>query len=181
MTTYRDAGFLPHAYVNFLCLLGWNPKDNREQMTRQELIDAFKFEGVNRANAVVNFSEEDPIDPKALWLNSQHLRTMPAKRLAPHVKAQLIAAGFEITDDEATFEQKVDIIRSRYSTLLDFTTRGRAYFSDEFEMQPEALEKLDPPGARELLRELGGRIGATDDFTSRRLKRNSASWPSTAR
>src|SRR5260221_14689585 len=83
VTTYRDAGFLPRAYVNFLCLLGWSPKDNREQLSRQELIDAFSFEGVNRANAVVNFNEDDPIDPKALWLNSQHLRTIPPDELVP--------------------------------------------------------------------------------------------------
>jgi glutamyl-tRNA synthetase len=70
VTTYRDAGFLPRAYLNFLCLLGWSPKDNREQMALGDLIEAFSFEGVNRANAVVNFREEDPIDPKALWLNS---------------------------------------------------------------------------------------------------------------
>jgi glutamyl-tRNA synthetase len=170
VTTYRDAGFLPQAYVNFLCLLGWNPKDNREQMTQQELIDAFKFEGVNRANAVVNFTEEDPIDPKALWLNSQHLRTMPVAELAPFAKAQLLAAGFDITDDEATFEKKVDIVRSRFSTLLDFTTRGRAYFSDDFEMQPEALEKLNQPGARELLRELGERLSAIDDFSEQTIE-----------
>ena len=55
VTTYRDAGFLAHAYVNFLCLLGWSPKDNREQMSREELMEAFKLEGVNRSNAVVNF------------------------------------------------------------------------------------------------------------------------------
>ena len=86
VTTYRDAGFLPHAYVIFLCLLGWSPKDNREQMTREELVESFRLEGVNRSNAVVNFSAEDPIDPKALWLNSQHLRTMPAEALAPYVR-----------------------------------------------------------------------------------------------
>src|SRR5437764_10425528 len=57
VTTYRDAGFLPHAYINFLCLLGWSPKNDREQMSRQELIDAFSLEGINRANAVVNFKE----------------------------------------------------------------------------------------------------------------------------
>ena len=43
VTTYRDAGFLPHAFVNFLCLLGWSPKDDRELLTRQELIDAFSW------------------------------------------------------------------------------------------------------------------------------------------
>ena len=57
VTTYRDAGFLPEAYINFLCLLGWNPKDDREKMSLQELIDAFTLEGVNRSNAVVNFTE----------------------------------------------------------------------------------------------------------------------------
>ena len=59
VTTYRDAGFLPEAFINFLCLLGWSPKNDREQMTRQELIDAFSLEGINRANAVVNFKEPD--------------------------------------------------------------------------------------------------------------------------
>src|SRR6202008_3206463 len=40
VTTYRDAGFLPEAFINFLCLLGWSPKDDREKMTRQEVVDA---------------------------------------------------------------------------------------------------------------------------------------------
>jgi glutamyl-tRNA synthetase len=165
VTTYRDAGFLPHAYVNFLCLLGWSPKDNREQMTREELVESFRFEGVNRSNAVVNFSAEDPIDPKALWLNSQHLRTMPAEALAPYVRDSLMGAGIEISHSDAEFVQAVDIIRSRFFTLNDFPTRGRAYFTDEFEMQPEALAKLDVPGARELLHELGARLANLTDWT----------------
>ena len=57
VTTYRDAGFLPEAFINFLCLLGWSPKNDREQMSRQELTEAFSLEGINRANAVVNFKE----------------------------------------------------------------------------------------------------------------------------
>ncbi len=60
VTTYRDAGFLPQAFVNFLCLLGWSPKDDREFLTLDELIAAFTLDGVNRANAVVNFSENRP-------------------------------------------------------------------------------------------------------------------------
>src|SRR5690349_2604532 len=69
VTTYRDAGFLPHAFINFLCLLGWNPKDDREHLSVQELIDAFSLEGIHRSNAVVNFREDDPFDQKAIWLN----------------------------------------------------------------------------------------------------------------
>src|SRR5512142_1719612 len=63
VTTYRDAGFLSHAFVNFLCLVGWSPKDDREMLTRVELISAFSLEGIHRHNAVVNFKEDDPFDP----------------------------------------------------------------------------------------------------------------------
>src|SRR4026209_2085310 len=66
VTTYRDAGFLPQAFVNFLCLLGWSPKNDREVMPRQELMDVFSLEGIHRANAVVNFKDDDPFDPKAV-------------------------------------------------------------------------------------------------------------------
>jgi glutamyl-tRNA synthetase len=160
VTTYRDAGFLPHTYVNFLCLLGWSPKGNREQMTRDELVEAFSLGGVNRANAVVNFTEENPIDDKALWLNSQHLRAWPLDDLTARVGAVLRAAGMD-----APTPQAVDVLRSRYATLVDFATKGRPYFSDAFEAQPESLAKLDAPGARELLRELAGRLAATPEFT----------------
>ena len=163
--TYRDHGFLPLGYINFLCLLGWSPKDNREQMTLFELESAFSFEGVNRSNAVVNFSDDDPIDPKALWLNSQHLRTMPVDQLAPVVRQSLLEHGLEPYGDGPFFKFVVDTIRTRFSTLLDFASKGRAYFSDDFEIDPKSLEKLDAPGARELLRELAERIAANPEFT----------------
>jgi len=171
VTTYRDAGFLPPAFVNFLCLLGWSPKDNREQMTRQELIEAFSFEGINRSNAVVNFREDDPFDPKAVWLNAQHLRTMPVRELAPYVRRTLEQAGLPIPCDEERFLTVMDVIRTRYSMLTDFVTRGRAYFADDYPITPEARQKLDEPGARELLRELADRLAASAEFSETSVER----------
>jgi len=165
VTTYRDNGFLPAAYINFLCLLGWSPKNDCEQMTVDELTSAFSFEGVNRSNAVVNFSEADPIDPKAMWLNSQHLRSMPVIELAPLVRTQLESVGLQPPSDEGFFLMVVDTIRSRFMTLLDFATKGRAYFADDFPIEPQSLEKLNAPGARELLRELAQRIASNPEFT----------------
>ncbi len=165
VTTYRDNGFLAHTYVNFLCLLGWSPKDNREQMSRQELIDVFTLAGVNRSNAVVNFTEADPIDPKAVWLNSQHMRAMPAAELAPLVKSVLEARGLHANEPESAFIQTVDAARSRFATLNDFAERGRCYFADDYPVAPEAVEKLDVPQARELLRELAARIEAQPEFS----------------
>src|SRR6202021_1602922 len=62
VTTYRDAGFLPQAFINFLCLLGWSPKNDREFLTIEELREAFTREGVKRANEGVNSSEKHPFD-----------------------------------------------------------------------------------------------------------------------
>ncbi len=177
VTTYRDNGFLALAYINFLCLLGWSPKDNREQMNLFELTNAFNFEGVHRSNAVVNFSEADPIDPKALWLNSQHLRSVPIESLAPLVRRVLEDHGITPYGDEASFRRVVDTIRSRFSTLLDFPTKGRAYFADDYHIEKQALDKLNVPGARELLHELADRIEANPQFTEAALKRICASLP----
>ena len=163
--TYRDNGFLPSAYINFLSLLGWSPKDNREQMSLDELTNAFSFEGVNRSNAVVNFSDADPIDPKALWLNAQHLRSMPVEKLVPLVRRTLEEHHLQPFGDEAFFTKVVDTIRTRFSTLLDFPLRGRPYFADNFPMEAQALAKLDVPGARELLRELADRLEANPEFS----------------
>lgn len=163
--TYEAAGFLPQAYVNFLCLLGWNPKDNREQMSIEELTAAFSFEGINRSNAVVNFTEEDPIDPKAAWLNGQHLRTMPVAELAPLVRQRLTAAGLSVPYTDEEFLLVLDILRPRMTTLNDFTVLTRAYFTDDWEMHPTALERLNAAGAREGLRVLAGRLEAAPEFT----------------
>jgi glutamyl-tRNA synthetase len=170
VATYREAGFLPHACVNFLCLLGWSPKDNRERMSRQELIEAFSLDGVNRSNAVVNFKDGDPIDPKALWLNSQHLRSGGVDALLPAVKAELRRAGLDPPYGDEWLARTVEAIRTRYFTLRDFSTRGRAYFSDQFDIEPGALEKLDAPCARVLLRELARRLEASSEYTERSVE-----------
>jgi len=129
VTTYRDAGFLPHAYVNFLCLLGWSPKDDRERMERQELVDAFTFAGINRSNAVVNFKEDDPIDPKALWLNAEHIRALAPEELAGRLLPFVAAAGFDTGPPRML--EIVPLIRERIKVLGEVTTVGDFFFLDD--------------------------------------------------
>ncbi len=93
VTTYRDAGFLPAAFINFLCLLGWSPKNDREFLTLDELTAAFTLEGVNRANAVVNFTEDDPFDAKAVWLNAEHIRALSVDELSADLQPVLHQRG----------------------------------------------------------------------------------------
>jgi glutamyl-tRNA synthetase len=125
VTTYRDAGFLPHAFINFLCLLGWSPKDNREQMTRQELVDAFSFEGIQHSNAVVNFTEADPFDPKAVWLNGELIRTMPVAELCERV------LPFVKNADAGKMLKVTPLIQERIKLLADVATVADFFFLDE--------------------------------------------------
>jgi glutamyl-tRNA synthetase len=129
VTTYRDSGFLPHAFVNFLCLLGWNPKDARERMSREELVETFTLEAIHRSNAVVNFTEEDPFDPKALWLNAETIRTMPAADLARELLP--IVQGAEYDVDLAKMAQITPLIQERIKLLRDVLTVGDFFFVKE--------------------------------------------------
>ncbi len=134
VTTYRDAGFLPEAFVNFLCLLGWSPKDDREHMTRQELVDAFSLAGINRANAVINFKEpaaspEDTFDPKALWLNAEHIRALSLDELSRRLLPVVRAAGFRAEPEKML--QIAPLIRERIRLLQDVLTVADFFFLDQ--------------------------------------------------
>jgi glutamyl-tRNA synthetase len=170
VTTYRDAGFLPHAFVNFLCLLGWSPKDDREQMSREELVEAFTLEGINRSNAVVNFSEEDPIDPKALWLNAAHLRALPLEDLAERLWPYLRAAGFEV--NRCKLLAVTPLIQERIKTLSDVARVADFFFLDELPpYDPAELlpQKGDAALARTILQH-ARQLLATTEFTHQSLE-----------
>ena len=163
VTTYRDAGFLPHAFVNFLCLLGWSPKDDRERMSRQELIDAFSLEGINRANAVINFREDDPFDPKAVWLNAEHLRALPVPDLAERLLPHLRAAGFEVERDKLL--KVTPLIQERIKTLRDAAAVADFFFAGELPpYDPAELipQKGDAALARAVLERARGVLAATE-------------------
>ena len=129
VTTYRDAGFLPQAFINFLCLLGWSPKNDREFLTLDELTDAFTLEAVNRANAVVNFTEEDPFDPKAVWLNAEHIRALPVEELSRRTRAFFEQAGFNASPEKLF--AVTPLIRERIKLLRDAVSAADFFFLEE--------------------------------------------------
>ena len=133
VTTYRDSGFLPEAFINFLCLLGWSPKDDREKMTRQELIETFSLEGINRSNAVVNFKEpavtpEEMFDPKAVWLNAEQIRGLSIEELSARLLPIVHDAGFQIAPDKMA--AITPLIQERIKLLRDVLTAADFFFVD---------------------------------------------------
>jgi glutamyl-tRNA synthetase len=129
VTTYRDAGFLPQAFINFLCLLGWSPKNDREFLTLDEITSLFTLEGVNRANAVINFSDADPFDPKAVWLNSEHIRALPVDELARQLLPVFERAGFEAPPEKVL--AVTPLIRERIKLLADAVQAADFFFASE--------------------------------------------------
>ena len=138
VTTYRDAGFLPHAFVNFLCLLGWSPKNDREKMSREELIQLFSLEGINRANAIINFTDEEPFDPKALWLNAEHLRALDLDELAQRLMPYAQQAGFGNVTREK-LRAVAPLIRERMRLLSEVGTVADFFFVEPAFYDPAEL------------------------------------------
>ncbi|MGD0155148.1 MAG: glutamate--tRNA ligase [Terracidiphilus sp.] len=129
VTTYRDAGFLPQAFINFLCLLGWSPKNDREFMALDEIRDLFTLEGVNRANAVVNFTDDDPFDAKAVWLNAEHIRALPVEELSRDLLPFFEQAGFHPSPEKVL--AVTPLIRERIKLLRDVVPAADFFFVDK--------------------------------------------------
>jgi len=140
VTTYRDAGFLPQAFINFLCLLGWSPKNDQDFLSLDQIRDLFTLENVNRANAVVNFSEEAPFDPKAIWLNAEHLRALPVEKFAAEIEPFFAKAGFNTTKEKIT--AVAPLIQERVELLSQSTQAADFFFLSE--LAPYNVNELIP-------------------------------------
>jgi glutamyl-tRNA synthetase len=159
VTTYRDAGFLPQAFMNFIVLLGWNPKNDREFMNLDEIKELFTLEGINRANAVVNFSEQEPFDPKAMWLNGEHLRALPIEKLSAELLRVVHEAGYNVSPEKMA--QITPLVRERIRLLKEVLTVGDFFFVSQLpaydvnELIPQkgdlAMAKKSLEKAREVL------------------------------
>lgn len=148
VTTYRDAGFLAEAFINFLCLLGWSPKDDRTNMAVKELREIFSLEGINRSNAVVNFKEpaattEERFDPKAVWLNAEHIRGLSVEDLSGRLLPIVLGAGFDVTPEKML--QITPLIRERIKLLSEVLSAADFFFVDQ----------LPPYDAAELIPQKG--------------------------
>jgi glutamyl-tRNA synthetase len=145
---YRDSGFIPWAFNNFLALLGWSAGNDQEFFEKEELIKKFSLERINKSSAIFNYQKNDPkffTDPKAIYINEHYLRTMEIGELGEMVRKELELAGLwqeaYAVEKKDWYLRTIDMIRDRFHTLKDFTTLGRAYFSDDFTVEAKPLAK----------------------------------------
>lgn len=129
---YREAGYFPNAYVNFLALLGWNPGDNREMFTMEELVQLFSLERVNKHGARYDFQ-------KLAWFNQQYLRKIAPADLALMVRPQVEAAGWQTTS--GFLEEVCRLMRERLTLVGDFSNMCIYFFEFPRQYDPEVVEK----------------------------------------
>jgi len=175
---YREQGVLPEALVNFLALLGWTPPGQKEVVPIEEMIRDFDLAAVSKSNAVFDLE-------KLAWMNSEYLRHLPMERLAPLVQEELAGAGLIVRDtahgardtglgalnsdsappDEEGFKKTLLLLQSRARTLKDFSGAFRAFFTDDFAYDPEAVKKYWKDAALPaLLDALAERLAAIAPF-----------------
>ena len=151
--TYIEQGYAPEAVRNYLCLLGWSPKDNREKLDIDEVIRLFELDKINRRNAAFDLN-------KCFWLNGQYIAQMPLSRFTELARPFLQKANIAISD-ERYLERVLAIVKEKIKLFRDVPEWTAYFFTEEYSFDPEAVEKVfGKPEAAERL------IGLRDELAN---------------
>ena len=133
---YQQRGFLPVALLNYIALLGWNPKDDREKLEIGEIIDLFDLSGINKGNS--RFDEK-----KLSALNTDYLRDLPVGNFAWLARPILHDAGaIEEDVDEDYLQSVLELCQSKVRSLEDLPEFCRYFFDDDYVMDEKVYQKL---------------------------------------
>ena len=158
-------GYLSQAIVNYIALLGWNPKDNREKLSMQELIEAFSIEGISKSPSIFD-------EPKMRWLNSLYIKEMPPQDFAKASKPYYDALGLKDKFDYAALD---GLLQSRVEILSDIPEKLK--FLNEFDNFDLGLFvnkklKTDKALAKQILPKLIKRLEQIETFDNSVLYEN---------
>ena len=163
ITSYIEQGYAPEAVRNYLCLLGWSPKDNREKIEIEEVIQLFDLAKVNRRNAAFDLD-------KCYWLNSQYVLHMSLDRFRELSEPFIQQAGI-IVSDQSYLLKVLEIVKEKIKLFKDVPDWIAYFFTEEFPLEPEAVEKtLNKPGAIDRLSRLRGKYAELDDWSATSLE-----------
>ena len=151
--TWRELGYLPDAMINYLARLGWSHGD-REQFSREELVELFSIEDVNRKAS--RFDTE-----KLNWLNQHYLRTAAPEQVEPEVEWHLRRVGVDPAQGPSPADL-VGVQADRCETLVQIAEQSRPFYADFEEFEPGAAKKHLRPVAAEPLKALRDRLVDVD-------------------
>lgn len=155
---YREKGYLPEAVVNFLALLGWNPGDDSELMSMQELIDKFSFEHCSKAGAKFDYK-------KGLWFNHEYIINTPDSRLTELFKPVLREHGIEGYSDEY-IARAIGMVKGRVNLIGELWDQADFFFRAPEEYAEKDVRKRWQEDTPRIMGEMIGWLEEIDDMTS---------------
>lgn len=154
---FRDQGILPQALYNYLALLGWSPGDDREILSREEMIESFTVDRLIPSAAVFDYD-------KLTWINSQYMSGEPLGEILEHLEPFLDAVGLADAD-RGRLDPIVDLYRRRAKNLAELAERIVPFFREDLEYDPALCKKFFKQGdVPDLLETLAGRYAAVEPF-----------------
>ncbi len=165
VTEYRDKGYLPHALVNFLALLGWSPGNDQEIISIPEMIEKFTLKRANKTSAQFNNMKLD-------WMNGQYIKNTPVEQLTAEVKRFFEKSGVRMAEISGTWLTNLVILyHERFKTFQDLLNQTRFFFTEAIEYDQAAVDKfLRKEGVGELLKEVHTAISQIDTFDKKTLE-----------
>lgn len=136
---YKAMGYLPDAVANYIALLGWSPGSTQEIFSHDELVSGFSLERVGKSPNIFDIE-------KLLWMNGEYIRKTPPDELFELVRPYLVESG--LIGETLSAEQEkyakavVALEQERLKLLPDMVTATRFFFSDEFEIDEAAWQKI---------------------------------------
>jgi glutamyl-tRNA synthetase len=135
LNTYIEGGYLPEAVRNYLCLLGWSPKDNREKLEIEEIVRLFDLEKVHRKNASFDLG-------KCTWLNGEYVRHLSDERFHNLARQALEKAGIDLSRFPPDYVRSaLETCKGKFKIFGELPGYCGFYFKDDFEYKPEGVAK----------------------------------------
>jgi glutamyl-tRNA synthetase len=159
---YRESGYLPEAFINFLAFLGWNPGTTQEIFSMDELIEAFSIERVSKSPA--RFDQN-----KVRWYNEQYLRTKPDRELAQYLLDALRQQGLEdVPTDKA--EQIAALVKERATFPADLAREAQLFFHRPANYDEQVISKKWNAQVADALAQFAQELPAAADTTPDGIK-----------
>ena len=156
-------GYLPEAIVNYIALLGWNPKDNKEKMTMDELIAEFSVDGISKSPSIFD-------EAKMRWLNSEYIKELSVdeflKHAEPFFEQSKIKGMFDYRKLSELLIQRTEIF-SEIPEKVNFLAEFGEY---DIEMYNHKKMKITPELALHILKVCREELAGEDNWTNEHLQ-----------
>ena len=156
---YLEKGILPEALINFVALLGWNPGDNREIFSMDELISEFSLARIHTSGAVFN-------QEKLAWMNSEYLKNLPLDEIVNYAKP-FIELDINVDDDK--FNRAIDFARNRVSHLTEFENEIKYFYIHNLSQHPNR-SLLSETASQSLFKFWVNELSKSETWTPETLK-----------